>query len=76
MAGAIFPAIPFFLLRGNAAVIASVAVSGVTLYVIGAVTSIFTGRSVLFSGLRQLAIGPPAAAVTCGLGRLLGVSIA
>ncbi len=76
MAGAIFPVIPFFLLRGNAAVIASVAVSGVTLYVIGAVTSIFTGRSVLFSGLRQLAIGLAAAAVTYGLGRLLGVSIA
>ena len=39
-------------------------------------TSLFTGRSVIFSGLRQLAIGLAAAAVTFGLGRLLGVSIA
>jgi VIT1/CCC1 family predicted Fe2+/Mn2+ transporter len=37
---------------------------------------VFTGRSVAFSGLRQLAIGLGAAAVTFGLGRLLGVSIA
>jgi len=74
--GAIFPVIPFFMLHGQAAVIASVALSGLALYATGAVTSIFTGRSVIFSGLRQLAIGLAAAAVTYSLGRLLGVSIA
>ena len=74
--GAIFPVIPFFVLRGNAAVIASVVVSGLALYATGAVTSIFTGRSAAFSGLRQLAIGLGAAAVTFGLGRLVGISIA
>ena len=42
----------------------------------GAVTSIFTGRSLILSGLRQLAIGLTAAAVTYSLGRLLRVSIA
>jgi VIT1/CCC1 family predicted Fe2+/Mn2+ transporter len=76
MTGAIFPVAPFFVLRGNSAVIASVLVSGLALYATGAVTSIFTGRSVAFSGLRQLAIGLAAAAVTFGLGRLVGVSIA
>jgi VIT1/CCC1 family predicted Fe2+/Mn2+ transporter len=76
MTGAIFPVIPFFVLRGHSAVIASVVVSGLALYATGAVTSIFTGRSVVFSGLRQLAIGLAAASVTFGLGRLLGVSIA
>jgi VIT1/CCC1 family predicted Fe2+/Mn2+ transporter len=75
MLGAIFPVMPFFFLRGDAAVIASVGVSGVALYGIGAATSIFTGRSVLFSGSRQLAIGLTAAAVTYSLGRLLGVSL-
>lgn len=74
--GAIFPVIPFFVLRGNAAVIASVVVSGLALYATGAVTSIFTGRSAAFSRLRQLAIGLGAAAVTFGLGRLVGMSIA
>ena len=74
--GAIFPVIPFFMLHGQAAVIASVALSGLALYASGAVTSIFTGRSLILSGLRQLAIGLTAAAVTYSLGRLLRVSIA
>ncbi len=76
MLGAIFPVIPFFVLNNGAAVVASLVVSGLALYAIGAVTSIFTGRSASFSGLRQLAIGLAAAAVTYCLGRLLGVSIA
>jgi VIT1/CCC1 family predicted Fe2+/Mn2+ transporter/rubrerythrin len=76
MLGAIFPVIPFFVLSNGAAVAASLVVSGMALYAIGAVTSIFTGRSASFSGLRQLAIGLAAAAVTYCLGRLLGVSIA
>jgi vacuolar iron transporter family protein len=42
---------------------------------IGAGTTLFTGRGALFSGVRQLAIGLGAAAVTFGLGRLIGVSI-
>jgi vacuolar iron transporter family protein len=76
MVGAIFPVIPFFLLGGSAAVIVSVVVSGLALFATGTVTSIFTGRSAVFSGLRQLVIGLGAAAVTFGLGRVLGVSIA
>jgi VIT1/CCC1 family predicted Fe2+/Mn2+ transporter len=76
MLGAIFPVVPFFFLGGGAAVIASLAVSAAALYAIGAATSIFTGRSAVFTGLRQVAIGLAAASVTYGLGRLLGVSIA
>lgn len=76
MVGAIFPVAPFFVLGGGAAVLASLGVSAAALYAIGAATSIFTGRSAVFSGLRQVAIGLAAASVTYGLGRLLGVSIA
>jgi VIT1/CCC1 family predicted Fe2+/Mn2+ transporter len=76
MVGAIFPVIPFFMLHGNIAVIASAVLSGLALCATGAVTSVFTGRSAAFSGLRQLAIGLGAAAVTFALGRTLGVSIA
>jgi vacuolar iron transporter family protein len=36
---------------------------------------LFTGRGVLFSGVRQLLVGLAAAGVTFGLGRLIGVSI-
>jgi VIT1/CCC1 family predicted Fe2+/Mn2+ transporter len=73
--GAVFPVAPFLVLHAETAVIASVVVSGAALYAIGAVTSIFTGRGAIFSGMRQLAIGLAAAAVTFGLGRLLGVAI-
>jgi VIT1/CCC1 family predicted Fe2+/Mn2+ transporter len=75
MLGAIFPVVPFFFLGGNAAVASSLALSAVALYGIGAITSIFTGRSAVRTGLRQVAVGVAAAAVTYGLGRLLGVSL-
>ena len=74
--GAIFPVAPFFLITGTQAVIASLAVSGVVLFLIGAGTTLFTGRNVLFSGIRQLVIGYAAAAITFGVGHLVGVAIA
>jgi len=36
---------------------------------------VFTGRGVLFSGTRQLLIGMSAAAITYGVGTLLGTAI-
>jgi VIT1/CCC1 family predicted Fe2+/Mn2+ transporter len=39
------------------------------------VITLFTGRSLLFSGVRQLLIGLVAAAVTYGIGSLLEVSV-
>jgi len=74
--GAIFPVAPFVFLIGIQAVTASLAVSGVVLFLIGAGTTLFTGRNVLFSGLRQLVIGYAAAAITFGVGDLVGVAIA
>jgi len=74
-AGAIFPVAPFFWLDGNAALLASLAASGVALVLIGVGTSLFTGRGVLFSSMRQLAIGFAAAGLTFGIGRLVGVSL-
>src|SRR5580704_7334265 len=62
--GAIFPVAPFSFLGGWAVIIASLAASGVALVMIGAGTSLFTGRNLLFSGVRQLAIGFAAAGVT------------
>jgi VIT1/CCC1 family predicted Fe2+/Mn2+ transporter len=41
---------------------------------IGAGTSLFTGRSLPFSAARQLAGGLAAAAITYGIGRLIGVA--
>ncbi|HUJ85796.1 MAG TPA: VIT1/CCC1 family protein [Burkholderiales bacterium] len=75
MLGAIFPVAPFFFAGGAAGVAASLALSGAALFASGALTSVFTGRGALFSGLRQAAIGLAAACVTYGLGKLLGVSL-
>jgi VIT1/CCC1 family predicted Fe2+/Mn2+ transporter len=73
--GAIFPVAPFFFLSGWAVIATSLAVSALAMFAIGAGTTLFTGRGVLFSGARQVAIGIAAAAVTFGLGRLIGVSL-
>ena len=73
--GAIFPVAPFFWLDGRPALIASLALSGAALALIGAGTSLFTGRSLAVSASRQLLIGYTAAAVTYGVGALVGVSL-
>ena len=74
-AGAIFPVAPFFFMSGNTAILVSLVVSGAALAAIGAGTSLFTGRGVVFSATRQLLIGYAAAAVTFGVGRLAGVAL-
>ena len=73
--GAIFPIIGFLFLSGSIAIIVGIVSSCVALFAIGAGTSLFTGRGVVFSGLRQIGIGLGAAAITFGIGRLIGVSL-
>lgn len=73
--GAFVPVAPFFFVSGTAAVVLSAACSAVALFLVGAAITLFTGRGVLWSGLRQLGIGVAAAAVTFGVGRLLGVAL-
>lgn len=73
--GAIFPVAPYFALTGVQAVIASLAASGTALFLIGAGTTLFTGRPLWFSGVRQLLVGFAAAGVTFGLGNLIGVAV-
>ncbi len=73
--GAIVPVIPFLFLQGITAVVCSLALSAVGLFMIGSGTTLFTGRSILFAGSRSVAFGLAAAAVTYAIGRLIGVSI-
>jgi VIT1/CCC1 family predicted Fe2+/Mn2+ transporter len=73
--GAIVPVAPFIFLAGWLAVVTSAVLSALALFGIGAAITLMTGRSVLFSGVRQVAIGIAAAALTYGLGTLLGVAI-
>lgn len=74
--GAIIPVIPFFFMTGMNAVMVSVALSAVGLFLIGAAITLFTGRNVWYSGFRQVLFGLAAAAVTFGVGKLIGVSVA
>jgi len=73
--GAIVPVLPFLFLAGTAAVVASLGVSGLALFAIGAGITLLTGRSVLSSGARQVLFGLTAAALTFGIGRLIGISV-
>ena len=73
--GAIFPVLPFLFLAGSASVAASLLLSGLALAAIGAGTSLFTGRGVLFSAFRQTMTGYAAALITYGIGSLAGIAL-
>jgi VIT1/CCC1 family predicted Fe2+/Mn2+ transporter len=72
--GAIVPVVPFGFLSGMTAVALSVALSTLALFGIGALITLMTGRSVLFSGMRQV-VGLAAAALTYGVGLVIGTTV-
>lgn len=74
--GAIIPVLPFVFLTGTGAVMTSLGVSALGLFMIGAAITLFTGRNAFYSGGRQLLFGLAAAGLTYGIGRLLGVTLA
>lgn len=74
--GAIIPVLPHVFLSGSTAVIVSMVLSAVGLFIIGAGITLFTGRSVLYSGTRQVLFGLAAAAITFGIGSLIGGNLA
>ncbi len=73
--GAIIPVIPFLFASGLLSVIASVVVSAISLFAIGAGITLFTGKSVAYSGGRQVVFGLAAAAFTFLVGHLFGALI-
>ena len=74
--GVIIPVLPFMFLSGYKAIVFSTLLSAIGLFLIGAAITLFTGRNVWFSGFRQVIFGLAAAAVTFGIGKLIGVSMA
>jgi len=75
--GAIIPVLPWlFGLSGLPAVALALAMVGVALLATGATVGLLSGAPPLRRGLRQLAIGFGAAAITYLLGLLFGVSVA
>jgi VIT1/CCC1 family predicted Fe2+/Mn2+ transporter len=73
--GAFVPLIPYLFAAGTAAVVAAIVFAAVGLFAIGALITLLTGRSALFSGTRQLVFGLLASGVTFGLGRLIGTVV-
>jgi vacuolar iron transporter family protein len=72
--GAVLPLFPWFFSAGSGAVIASVIIGAIAALALGAAIGFMSGRSVPKTALRQLAVAAIAAAVTYGVGSLLGVS--
>lgn len=63
-AGAVLPVLPFLVTSGGVAVAVAAVLAAVSLFTVGSVISLLTGRPVLRSGGRQLAIGALTAAGT------------
>jgi VIT1/CCC1 family predicted Fe2+/Mn2+ transporter len=74
--GAIIPLLPFLFLTGYTAIIVCLIASAIGLFLIGAAITLFTGKNIWCSGFRQVLFGLAAAAITFGIGKLIGVSIA
>jgi len=73
--GAAVPVIPYLFGSGSAAFMVAFGASLVALFLVGSGVSMLTGRSLLFSGTRQVGIGAAAAGVTYLVGSLIGVSV-
>ena len=70
--GAVLPVLPWLFVGGLPGIAASAALCGVGLFGVGAIITLFTGRSILFSGSRMLVFGLAAAAMTFGIGKAIG----
>lgn len=73
--GALIPLLPFLYPGQLAPIPMTIGITSVALFAIGAMISLFTGKSALMVGLRMLAIGGSASAVTYLVGLVLGVTI-
>ncbi|NLT54898.1 MAG: hypothetical protein GXX79_10100 [Actinomycetales bacterium] len=73
--GAVVVVLPYAVGGGTAALLTAVALAAVTMVAVGAGIGLLNGRSMVRTGLRQLVVGGLAAAVTYGVGSLLGTGI-
>ncbi len=74
-AGAVVPVLPFLFGGGTVITAISLGFSLIALFGVGAAVSLLTGRSLIFSGVRQLGIGLGAAVVTFVIGSIIGVGV-
>ena len=75
VAGAVIPILPYLFGAGGSALTLSAALSAGALVAVGSALAVVSRKSVAWGGLRMLLAGGAAAAVTYGVGRLLGVTV-
>jgi VIT1/CCC1 family predicted Fe2+/Mn2+ transporter len=73
--GAIIPLAPYLVAPASQALAGSIGLTGVALFGVGALLSLFTGRKAVYGGLRMLAIGGLAGTATYFIGHALGVTL-
>lgn len=71
--GALVPLLPY--LFGATSLLVALVLSAASLFLAGAVVARYTRRSWYYSGGRQLALGTIAAAITYGIGHLVGAGL-
>lgn len=72
--GAFIPLVPFVFLKSAFNLKIMIILTAITLYLVGAILSLFTQRNAFFSGLRMLGIGGAAGVITYIIGGFLGVN--
>ena len=73
--GAIIPILPYIFDAGDLALTLSAVLSAVALVAVGGGLRALSGGSAAWGALRMLLVGGSAAAVTFGVGKLIGVSV-
>jgi VIT1/CCC1 family predicted Fe2+/Mn2+ transporter len=72
LVGGIIPVFPYFFWHGADGVLASALFSAAGLFALGFISSLITGMNWVWGGVRQILFGVAAAAVTYGIGHLVG----
>ena len=73
--GASLPLIPWLFTSGNGAILGSVVLGLAGALVLGAIVGVFSGRSPVYTALRQALVASVAAGVTFGIGTAIGVGV-
>lgn len=72
--GAFVVVLPYLIGSGTPALLTAIGLAALALFAVGATIGVLNGRPAIRSGLRQFLVGALAAAVTFGVGHLIGVS--
>ncbi len=73
--GALIPLFPFFFRSDDIAIMLSIVLSTIGLFLIGGLITFFTGKSFFYAGMRQIVFGLLAAAITYSIGKAIGISV-